>query len=214
MGLAAAATVARAWLETDGRERVAARRDAFERGVLERVDEATVVGGDAPRIWSTSNIAFRRLEAEAILLLLSERGVCASAGAACSSGSLDPSPVLLAMGVPAEDAHGAVRFSLGRETTDEEIQRALEIIPATIDRLPMATEYVATVPAGTESATGGVLAESVSWRFSTPPAEMITSFPHGDAQPLEPTFFVAFDQRIDPDSVLSTIQVTAPSGSR
>ena len=80
---------------------------------------------------------------------------------------------------------------------------------ATIDRLPMATDYVATVPAGTESATGGVLAESVSWRFSTPSAEMTTSYPHGDAQPLEPTFFVAFDQRIDPDSVLSTIQVTA-----
>jgi len=80
---------------------------------------------------------------------------------------------------------------------------------ATIDRLPMATDYVATVPAGTESATGGILAESVSWRFSTPPAEMTTSYPYGDAQPLEPTFFVAFDQRIDPDSVLRTIEVTA-----
>ena len=80
---------------------------------------------------------------------------------------------------------------------------------ATIDRLPMATEYVATVPAGAESATGGVLAESVSWRFSTPPAKMISSYPYGDAQPLEPIFFVAFDQRIDPSSVLSTIQVMA-----
>ncbi len=78
-----------------------------------------------------------------------------------------------------------------------------------IDRLPMATEYVATVPAGTESATGGVLAETVSWTFSTPPPRMIDHLPSGSPQPLEPLFLIVFDQRIDPEAVLGTVQVTA-----
>jgi alpha-2-macroglobulin len=78
-----------------------------------------------------------------------------------------------------------------------------------IDRLPKATEYVATVPAGTRSATGGVLAEAVSWTFRTPPPVMTSSYPSGDAQPLEPLILVAFDQRIDPPAVLATVRVTA-----
>ena len=78
-----------------------------------------------------------------------------------------------------------------------------------IDRLPMATEFKATVPAGTESATGGVLAEAVTWSFTTPPPTMIDHLPWDTPQPLEPLFLVAFDQRIDPEAVLSTIQVTA-----
>ena len=72
---------------------------------------------------------------EAILLMLSEKGICASAGAACSSGSLEPSPVLLAIGVRPEVAHGSVRFSLSRFTTDDEIDRACEIIPQVITKL-------------------------------------------------------------------------------
>ena len=87
------------------------------------------------RLWNTTNIGFPRLEAEALLLLMSEAGLCASAGAACSSGSLDPSPVLLAMGVPAEVAHGSVRFSLSRETTPDEIERGAEIVAACVARL-------------------------------------------------------------------------------
>jgi uncharacterized protein YfaS (alpha-2-macroglobulin family) len=78
-----------------------------------------------------------------------------------------------------------------------------------IDRLPMATEYVVTVPAGTRSATGGVLAEDVSWTFRTPPPSMTGHLPSTDAEPLEPLFLVAFDQRIDPSAVLETVQVTA-----
>ena len=80
---------------------------------------------------------------------------------------------------------------------------------AAIDRLPMATEFVATVPAGTESANGSVLAEPVSWTFSTPPPQLIRSFPGGSPQPLEPVFFAEFDQRINPEAVLATIEVTA-----
>ncbi|MGD9316968.1 MAG: MG2 domain-containing protein, partial [Anaerolineae bacterium] len=78
-----------------------------------------------------------------------------------------------------------------------------------IDRLPMATEYVATVLAGTESASGGVLAEGVQWSFRTPPPTMIDHLPSGSPQPLEPLFLVAFDQRIDPEAVLGTIRVMA-----
>jgi cysteine desulfurase len=84
---------------------------------------------------NTSNISFAQLEAEAILLLLSERDVCASAGAACSSGSLEPSHVLKAMKIEPRRAHGAIRFSLSRMTTEEEVERALEILPAVIARL-------------------------------------------------------------------------------
>jgi cysteine desulfurase len=135
LGLAAAARLAARWLASDERERLAALRDGFERRVVAASKGAVVNGGGAPRLWTTSNIGFPRLEAEAILLLLSERGVCASAGAACSSGSLDPSPVLLAMGVPPEIAHGSVRFSLSRETSGEELDRAVEIIVEVIAKL-------------------------------------------------------------------------------
>ena len=82
-----------------------------------------------------------------------------------------------------------------------------------IDRLPKATEYRVTVPAGTKSATGGILAESVTWTFMTPPPKVVTTFPDNSPQPLDPIFFVAFDQRIDPAAVLKTIQVTAGSHS-
>ncbi len=115
----------------------AARRDRLERLILERVPGSVVNGATDPsrRMWNTTNIAFDRLEAEAILMGLSERGVCASAGAACSSGSLDPSPILLAMGVEERLAHGSIRFSLAEETTDEEVDAAVEIIAQVVERL-------------------------------------------------------------------------------
>ena len=82
-----------------------------------------------------------------------------------------------------------------------------------IDRLPMATEYRVTIPAGTKSATGGVLAETVAFTFSTPAPQVVNTYPSGDSQPLEPIFFVAFDQRIDPQAVLETISATADGRS-
>ncbi|UCD75438.1 MAG: cysteine desulfurase [Phycisphaerales bacterium] len=134
-GLAAAADLAGKWLETDESARLAKLRDRFERAVIDSVDDVLINSAGAERMWNTSNIAFKRLEAEAVLMLLSERGVCASAGAACSTGSLEPSPVLMAMGVERVFAHGAVRFSLSRFTTEEEIDEALEIIPQAIAKL-------------------------------------------------------------------------------
>lgn len=138
IGLGVAAELAAAFLGDSQRiERQAALRDRFEASVLEAVP-GTVVNGPVPggdRLWNTSNLAFPGLEAEAILLGLSERGVCASAGAACSSGSLDPSPVLLAMGIPEPVAHGSVRFSLSRDTTDDQVDQALRVLPEVVRRL-------------------------------------------------------------------------------
>ncbi len=135
IGLGVAARLAKRWLAGDDRRRLGTLRDSLEQRILGAVGEATVIGGDAPRLWSTSNIAFAKLEAEAILLMLSERGVCASAGAACSSGSMEPSTVLLAMGIPDQLVAGSIRFSLSRDTTADEIDRALEVIVPVIGTL-------------------------------------------------------------------------------
>jgi cysteine desulfurase len=116
-------------------QRVAELRDRLEKVILSRIDDTHVNGRTDMRLPNTTNIGFARLEAEAILLLLSEQGICASAGAACSSGSLEPSHVLRAMGIENRVAHGAIRFSLSRYTTFEEIDRALAMLPPIIERL-------------------------------------------------------------------------------
>jgi cysteine desulfurase len=114
---------------------IAKMRDRFEHAVLENIADTHVIGRTDMRLPNTTNIGFARLEAEAILLLLSEKGICASAGSACSSGSLEPSPVLAAMGIDGKIAHGAIRFSLSRYTTDEEIDQTLAVLPGLIGRL-------------------------------------------------------------------------------
>ncbi len=138
LGMGAAAEVAMIWLaDPSHRSAISALRDRFEHAVIDAVPGAVVNGPTNPalRLWNTTNIAFPRLEAEALLLLLSEKGVCASAGAACSSGSLDPSPVLLAMGLPTDLAHGSLRFSLSRETTRQDVDDAATIVAACVGRL-------------------------------------------------------------------------------
>ena len=138
VGMGVAAEQARAWIDTPGAmEEAEARRDRFEREVCERVEGAWVNKPEPPhrRLWNTASIGFEKLEAEALLMLLSEQGLCASAGSACASGSLEGSPVLVAMGLTEERARGSVRFSLSRETTDAEIDEAVEIIEASVARL-------------------------------------------------------------------------------
>ena len=135
VGFGVAAELAARWLAAGGPRELGGRRDALERGIVERLTDTVVNGLGAPRIEGTSNIAFLGLEAEAILLMLSERGVCASAGAACSSGSMDPSPVLRAMGLAPEASHGSIRFGLSRETTRDEIDRAVRIVVEVVTRL-------------------------------------------------------------------------------
>ena len=110
-------------------------RNKLERGILERVADAFVNGDVMKRVANTTNIGFAGLEAEAILLLLSEQDVCASAGAACASGSLEPSHVLLAMKLPERVAHGAIRFSLSRRTTEAEVAGAVEVVERVVKRL-------------------------------------------------------------------------------
>lgn len=142
VGMGAAAELARAALPE--MLRVAQQRDRLEREILAQIDGAHVNGRTDARLPNTTNIGFARLEAEAILLLLSEQGIAASAGAACSSGSLEPSHVLRAMKIDPKVAHGAIRFSLSRYTTDAEIDRTLDVLPGVIARLR------AVLPVGVE----------------------------------------------------------------
>jgi cysteine desulfurase len=115
--------------------RIAAMRDRLEQATLRAIEGASVNGSRQQRVGNTTNIGFPQLEAEAILLLLSEQGICASAGAACSSGSLEPSAILRAMKIDEKLAHGSIRLSLSRYTTDAEIDRLLEVMPGVIERL-------------------------------------------------------------------------------
>jgi cysteine desulfurase len=115
--------------------RVGALRDRLEEGICSRIGIASVNGDRTARIFNTTNIGFEALQAEAILMLLSNHGVCASSGSACSSGSLEVSHVLSAMGIDRRIAHGAIRFSLSRFTTDAEIDRVLDLMPGIIERL-------------------------------------------------------------------------------
>jgi cysteine desulfurase len=128
VGMGVAAGAAANWLAGDGIAAAAALRDAFEHGVRAGRPDLIINGDGSPRLWTTSSIGFPRLAAEGLLLLLSERGVFASAGAACASGSLEPSPVLLAMGIPEAVAHGSVRFSISRSTTRAEIDAAIPLV--------------------------------------------------------------------------------------
>jgi len=116
-------------------ERIGELRDMLERGICDAVASARVNGAPAPRIANTTNIGFAGPAADAILLLLSEQGVCASAGAACSSGSLEPSHVLRAMGVDVRYAHGSIRFSLSRFNTPDEVRTVIGLMPGIVARL-------------------------------------------------------------------------------
>ena len=134
VGLGKAAEVARLSLESDI-ARISELRDRFERGLLSRVADAHANAAGAPRTPNTSNITFSGIEGEALVIALDLRGVACSTGAACSSGAVEPSHVLTAVGLPASEARASIRFSLGRHTTEAEINAALEIVPAAVAKL-------------------------------------------------------------------------------
>jgi cysteine desulfurase len=115
--------------------RVRALRDRLENGILSRIPRSARNGAAEPRLPNTTNIAFEGVEAEGILLLLDQAGICASSGSACTTGSLDPSHVLVAMGCSAARARGSIRFSLGIYNTAEEIDYVLEQLPPIIEKL-------------------------------------------------------------------------------
>jgi cysteine desulfurase len=116
-------------------ERIRALRDRLERGLLDRVPHSWVNGARAPRVPNTSNLTFPFIEGEAMVIALDLKGIACSTGAACSSGAVEPSHVLVALGLAPEDARATLRLSLGRQTTDDEIDFALETIPPVIERL-------------------------------------------------------------------------------
>jgi len=121
--------------------RVKHLRDKLENGLLERIPNSRVNGDRSNRLPNTSSISFEFVEGEAILLLLDQFGICASSGSACTSGSLQPSHVLRAMGVPFTMAHGSIRFSLSVYNTEEEIDFVLGKMPQVIERLRSLSPY-------------------------------------------------------------------------
>jgi cysteine desulfurase len=115
--------------------RVKKMRDRLQQGLLEKVSQARVNGRPESRLPNTLNIGFEFVEGEAILMRLDEKGICASSGSACTSGSLEPSHVLRAMGVPFTAVHGSIRFSLSRYNTEDEIEFVIEETPRIIETL-------------------------------------------------------------------------------
>ena len=115
--------------------RVKKMRDRLQQGLLEKVSQARVNGHHESRLPNTLNIGFEFVEGEAILMRLDEKGICASSGSACTSGSLEPSHVLRAMGVPFTAVHGSIRFSLSRYNTEDEIEFVIEETPRIIETL-------------------------------------------------------------------------------
>jgi cysteine desulfurase len=134
VGFGVAASRAAEALATDPTH-TRALRDRFEDALLARVSGVEVNGDRSNRLPNTTNLAFAGVESEAALMLLDERGVCCSAGSACTSGSVHPSHVLKAMGCSNERARASLRFSFGRFTTDTDVDRAIEVIPEVIERL-------------------------------------------------------------------------------
>jgi cysteine desulfurase len=134
VGLGKAAEIARLSLAGDA-SRLTDLRDELERGLLTRVPHSRVNGGSAPRTPNTTNLVFPGVEGEALLIALDLKGLACSTGAACSSGAVEPSHVLTAIGLPADEARASLRFSLGRHTTSADIEFALNVVPAAVAQL-------------------------------------------------------------------------------
>ncbi len=135
VALGKATELAKKHLNEDGYEHIGQLRDKLETTLLTRISHSMVNGDSEHRLQNTTSVAFEYVEGESILLMMNEHGICASSGSACTSGSLEPSHVLRAMGVPFTAAHGSIRYSLSRYTTEEEIDIVIEKMPPIIERL-------------------------------------------------------------------------------
>jgi cysteine desulfurase len=140
VGLGKACELALAHMEAE-KTAVRALRDRLEQGILAAVPHCFVTGDPTNRLPNTSNIAFEYIEGEAILLLLNKQGIAASSGSACTSGSLEPSHVMRAMGIPYTAAHGTIRFSLSRYNTLEEVERVVAAVPPIVAQLRKLSPY-------------------------------------------------------------------------
>jgi cysteine desulfurase len=134
VGLGKAAELAMAHMQEET-ARISALRDRLENGLLQRISHSWVNGARGPRTPNTTNMTFPFVEGEAMVIALDLKGLACSTGAACSSGAVEPSHVLTAIGLPPEDARATLRLSLGQQTTNAEIDFALETIPPVIERL-------------------------------------------------------------------------------
>jgi cysteine desulfurase len=115
--------------------RLSALRDRLEHGIVDAIERIKVNGAGAPRVPGTVNVCIDGVEGESLLLMLDAKGIAASSGSACTSGSLEPSHVLMAMGVRPELAHGSLRLSLGRATTPGDVDAVLAELPPIVERL-------------------------------------------------------------------------------
>jgi len=135
VGLGVAAVLAQKRVSDGALTRIAALRNKLQDGLLSSIADTKLNGDPDNRVPNTVNISFGYVDGEAILMHLNEYGICASSGSACTSGSLEPSHVLRAMGVDFKFAHGSVRFSLSEQTTEAEIDKVLEVMPGIIENL-------------------------------------------------------------------------------
>ena len=135
VALGKAAELAKQSLDRAADKKMAAMRDRLEQGILSQVDEAGLNGEGAPRVPNTANIRFDHIEGESLVIALDLKGLAVSTGAACSSGAIEPSHVLLAMGLRPDQARASIRFSLGKQTAESDIDFALALIPETVARL-------------------------------------------------------------------------------
>ena len=135
VALGKAAELAKGGMDRGDDRNLAALRSKLERGILARVEDTVVNGAGARRVPNTTNIHFDHIEAESLVIALDLKGLAVSTGSACSSGTIEPSHVLIAMGLPPDRARASIRFSLGKQTTEEEIDLALALVPKTVARL-------------------------------------------------------------------------------
>jgi cysteine desulfurase len=144
VGLGVAAQIARGKMAAES-DRLAPLRDRLEEGVLASVSGTAINGARSPRVPNTTNISFDRVEAESLLIALDLAGVAVSTGSACSSGTLEPSHVLKAMGFAPHRTQNSIRFSLGVANTEADVQRVIEVLPGVVDKLRSLTRTVARV---------------------------------------------------------------------
>jgi len=144
VGLGVAARLAAKKLTSEG-DRVSGLRDRLEEGILQRVSGTAINGVRSPRVPNTTNISFDRVEAESLLIALDLEGIAVSTGSACSSGTLEPSHVLRAMGLPAHRTQNSLRFSLGSLSTAEEVERVIEMLPRLVEKLRGLTKKTVSV---------------------------------------------------------------------
>ena len=135
VGMGKAAELARKWLDEDGPTQMASLRDRLEQNAVAQVERVKVNSGSAPRTPNTSNIVFECIEGEAFVIAMDLKGVSVSTGAACSSGAIEPSHVLVAMGRSPDEARASIRFSLGKQNTAEEVDQVLALIPEVLNKL-------------------------------------------------------------------------------